>query len=287
MWAMNCERYDVSLLRFRDDKTFKQTAGYCTLDGMNVMLGDLVRQNAQGENIIIRPELSLDRALVLVDDVEEMDIEKLRDNGLEPCCVVETSPKNYQAWIDFGPEPMPLADRKILARWIAGFVDADPASADAVHYGRLAGFTNQKPSHFGDGRHEWQYPYVLCRYAERLICSKADGARQWARERAQDAARAMETKNAAFHTSKSISGLKSAFERYCVYWEENPSHARRKDGTDDLSKRDYAVVGRLLREGHDAEQIIPLLAESAGRKNNAMDYARRTVEAAVQRTASK
>ncbi|WP_223940025.1 DNA-primase RepB domain-containing protein, partial [Aeromonas caviae] len=25
--------------------------------------------------------------------------------------------------------------------------DADPASADSHHYGRLAGFTNQKPKH--------------------------------------------------------------------------------------------------------------------------------------------
>ena len=279
LWAMNCEAYDVAIVRYDENgHSKKQSVGSCALSGASVLLPDLVRQNARGENVFVRPEPELDRALILVDDIEELDIDKLRDNGLEPCCVVETSPKNLQAWIDFGGTMKPM-ERKVLARFIAGFVNADPNSADAVHYGRLAGFTNQKESHFGEGRNGG-FPFVLCRYAERLVCSKADGARQWATEQATATATGIEPDLSRRNFQQvDVSKLNEVFSRYCTYWQRNENHARREDGTDDLSARDFAVVGRLLREGYDAEKIVPILAESAGRKNNSMDYARRTVDA--------
>ncbi|WP_373870935.1 DNA-primase RepB domain-containing protein, partial [Aeromonas caviae] len=41
----------------------------------------------------------------------------------------------------------PLCSAGAFARRLAREYDADPASADSHHYGRLAGFTNQKPKH--------------------------------------------------------------------------------------------------------------------------------------------
>jgi hypothetical protein len=67
------------------------------------------------------------------------------DEGFQPALVVETSVGNFQAWLNHGQI---LSDRsfstqaaKELARRFAG----DPSSADWRHFGRLAGFTNQKP----------------------------------------------------------------------------------------------------------------------------------------------
>lgn len=281
LWSMNCARYDIGMVKYRDGRSYWQQAGFVTVFNAGDLLPELARQNSRNENIFVRPEVSLDRAIILVDDVEEYDVEKLRDMGLEPCCVVETSPKNLQCWIDFGGT-MPVMERKILARRIAEVVEGDLRSADAIHYGRLAGFTNRKESHLGEGSNGG-FPFVLCRFAERLICSKALAGRQWAQERAQEVARATKQKNAVAHTSKDVSRLRNDFRRYCDYWTRNPNHARRTDGSDDLSTRDYAVVGRLLHDGYAAESIMIVLAEDATRKKKPMDYAKRTVEAAVAR----
>ena len=278
LWAMNCESYDIAIVRFEDGRSKRQPVGFCTLSGASVLLPDLVRQNARGENVFVRPDPRLDRALVLVDDIEEIDIDTLREKGLEPCCVVETSPKNLQAWIDFGPTPMMPIERKILARKIVELVGADKNSADAVHYGRLAGFTNRKESHFGEGKNGG-FPFVRVKDASRLVCSQAPEWRQWAREQATATATAAGIEPQKPRSQVDISKLGEMFSRYCSSWQRNPNHARREDGTDDLSSRDFAVVGRLLREGYDAEKIIPLLADNAKRKNKPLDYARRTVDA--------
>ena len=281
LWSLNCESYEVAIMRERDGRSVKQTAGFTMLAGAGIMLPDLCRQNAKGENVFVRPDPRLDRALVLVDDIEEIGVDTLRDAGLEPCCVVETSLKNLQCWLDFGGIMAPM-ERKLIARRLAEMVDGDLGSADGVHYGRLAGFTNRKPSHLGEGRNGG-FPFVLCRFAARLICSRSDEMRQWAQEQAQQAARATKQKNAIVYASKSETRLKNDFRRYSDYWMQNPDHARRQDGTDDLSMRDYAVVCRLLREGGDPEIILQVLADDATRKSDPQEYAKRTVEAALSR----
>lgn len=280
LWAMAAEQYDIGIVRFTDDgRSLKQSVGLVGVAEIDALLPKLARQNARNENVFVRPDPALDRALILVDDLEEMDVGKLRDNGLEPCVVVETSPKNLQVWIDFGPESMALQERKILARWLAEFADGDPGSADAVHYGRLAGFTNRKPKHFGAGRNGG-FPFVLCRFAEQRVCSKAQGARSWAREQAKAIAA---QRVSAFCAGGNRTGVSDVFRRYCAYWEQNRDHKLRKDGSSDLSYRDFAVASRMLKERFDPAAIIEALTASAGRKSNPAAYAKCTVEAALNR----
>ena len=309
--AMAAERYDLAIVRFCDDgRSLKQSVGLVGLAEIDGLLPKLARQNARGENVFVRPDPALDRALILIDDIEEMDVDKLRDNGLEPCCVVETSPKNLQTWVDFGPEPMPVQERKILARWLAGFVEGDMGSADAVHYGRLSGFTNQKTKHFGSGRNGG-FPFVLCRFAEQRVCSKAQGARSWAREQAKAMAATQRSTNLYVSSSRAdeakeqvkpptvtqhgidLTGIWSnradvsdVFRWYCEYWAQDPNRRTRKDGSDDLSTRDFSVTCRLLKEGFDPAEIIRVLTADAVRKGDPKEcvlYAKRTVEAALNR----
>lgn len=273
-WAMDCDFFDVSIVKYGEGR---QTVGTFTREGIGVVLSDLVRQNmVKHENIFIRPEPKLNRALILVDDVEEPDIEELRSRGVEPCLILETSHRNYQAWVDLGREPMPKAERSIVARQIAETVNADKNSADAEHYGRMAGFLNLKPEHLGEGKNGG-FPFVMVRYASKLVCSKAGEIREWAARRAQEATRATETQNTVAHKRMNISGLKNDFTRYCQWWADHEPHARRHDGSDDLSARDFSVVSRLIHEGYPPESIIPVLAEASGRKNDPVGYATRTV----------
>lgn len=114
-------------------------------------VGYLRAQNAKGEHIYIRPRRNEDSALVLVDDWSPAQLAKFKADGHVPVCVLETSPGNLQAWLRL---PFETAEdpRTTVARWIVANYGGDPASADAAHYGRLAGFTNRKPKYENNGR---------------------------------------------------------------------------------------------------------------------------------------
>jgi hypothetical protein len=67
-------------------------------------------------------------------------------NGHDPCVVLQTSPGHLQAWIRLSVLPLEPAVATAAGKWLARTYGGDPASTDWRHLGRLAGFTNQKPS---------------------------------------------------------------------------------------------------------------------------------------------
>jgi hypothetical protein len=111
-------------------------------------------ENLQGRNIYVRP--SGTHSLSLVDDLKAEAVEKMRGVGFAPALVVETSPDNFQVWLQHGQvlsKDLSTAAAKTLARRFGG----DQGSADWRHFGRLAGFTNRKEKHRqADG----YFPYV-------------------------------------------------------------------------------------------------------------------------------
>jgi hypothetical protein len=93
--------------------------------------------------------LDLDRAAAGV-------VQRMRDNGHDPCVVLQTSPGHLQAWIHVSASPLEPSIATAIARQLAREYHGDPASADWRHLGRLAGFTNQKPArHTGRGYAPW------------------------------------------------------------------------------------------------------------------------------------
>ena len=110
----------------------------------------LKRMNAKGNDVYVRPAGA--HSLVLVDDVKPAMLEKMRRDGFAPAATIETSPGNYQAWVKLSDKPLSADVRRVAAQALAKHYDGDPNSADSRHYGRLAGFTNQKPQHAKDGR---------------------------------------------------------------------------------------------------------------------------------------
>ena len=68
----------------------------------------------------------------------------MTDAGFQPALVVETSPQNFQVWLNHGR----TLDRNMsswAAKELAKRFGGDLSSADWRHFGRLAGFTNRKP----------------------------------------------------------------------------------------------------------------------------------------------
>jgi hypothetical protein len=136
--AMACESFEVGVLRPNGRMLLREW----TAEQIDTAVGRLRRENARGAHIYIRPYGA--HALSLVDDLSVDSVKRMKQSGFEPALVVETSPANFQAWLKHGRVldcPLSTQTAKELARRFGG----DPSSADWRHFGRLAGFTNQKP----------------------------------------------------------------------------------------------------------------------------------------------
>lgn len=116
-------------------------------------IGWLKYQNSQGRNIYIRPKG--EHALSLVDDLNSAALERMKSEGFHPAIVVETSPGNFQAWLNHG-RVLPRAESTAAARALAERFGGDRGAADWRHFGRLSGLTNRKPTYKLDGL----FPFV-------------------------------------------------------------------------------------------------------------------------------
>jgi hypothetical protein len=116
-------------------------------------VGWLKYQNSQGRNIYIRP--NGEHALSLVDDLTAAALDRMKAESFQPAIVVETSPGNFQAWLNHG-RVLPRAESTAAARALAERFGGDRGAADWRHFGRLAGLTNRKPKYNTNGL----YPFV-------------------------------------------------------------------------------------------------------------------------------
>jgi len=120
-------------------------------------------QNRDGRNIYIRPKG--EHALTLIDDLKIDAVEQMKQSGFAPALIIETSPRNFQAWLNHG-RALPKEVSSAAARELASRFGGDRGSADWRHYGRLAGFTNRKPKHqMSDGR----FPFVRLIHADGCV----------------------------------------------------------------------------------------------------------------------
>src|SRR5260370_2039269 len=136
--AMACKSFEVGVLRANGRMLVREW----TAEQIDIAVGWLRRENAYGAHIYIRPYGA--HALGLVDDLSADSLKRMKESGFEPALIVETSAGNFQAWLNHGRVldcPLSTHAAKELARRFGG----DPSSADWRHFGRLAGFTNQKP----------------------------------------------------------------------------------------------------------------------------------------------
>jgi RepB DNA-primase from phage plasmid len=144
--------HDMYLIRLIHGGTRKPFPGERLWPTAQLLLEPTIRflraRNRDGFDVYFRPYVRDHNAgyiLVDLDDGQPTVLAAMRDNGHEPCAVIETSPGHLQAWIRVSAEPLPPEVATTISRHLAHLYHGDRASADWRHVGRLAGFTNQKP----------------------------------------------------------------------------------------------------------------------------------------------
>jgi RepB DNA-primase from phage plasmid len=161
--AMGCERFDVGIKR-AGEMVLREGQGTVEIEET---IKELRHENAKGAHIYIRPTGF--HSLSLLDDLSSEAIERMKTEGFEAAVIVETSPNNFQAWLNHG-QVLDASESTRVAKQLAKRYGGDPSSADWRHFGRLAGFTNPKPER---QLLSGMRPFARLRSAKGRIYSKA------------------------------------------------------------------------------------------------------------------
>ena len=276
--AMGCERFDIGV---RDATTGQMMNREWSAAEVLQNTPWLKRMNAQGNDVYIRPAEQERHGLVLVDDLSEFDLDDMKAEGREPALVVETSPKNYQAWVK-------VADaaggelRGQIARTLASEYDADPASADSRHYGRLAGFTNRKDKH--TTRTGYQ-PWVLLRESKGKTATAGPELMQQAGQVLDSIKRQQErtARLAEITAPRSV----RRYRRSAVDDYRSEMAGLVKRFGDDLSKCDFIAAMKLASKGREPDEIAKAMAEASPaimerKAGHEADYIKRTVQKVME-----
>src|SRR5580698_1506567 len=163
--AMDCDRFDLGIRRDAGEMILREGQGASEIEES---IKWLRHENGKGAHIYIRPAGT--HCLSLIDDLTADAIERMNADGFEPAVVVETSPNNFQAWLNHG-QALEAATSTRTAKHLAERFGGDPSSADWRHFGRLAGFTNPKPERqLPSGMR----PFARLRSAKGRIYSQSD-----------------------------------------------------------------------------------------------------------------
>jgi hypothetical protein len=162
--AMGCERFDLGIRRGTGEMILREGQGAIEIEGA---IKWLRHENGKGAHIYIRPAAT--HSLSLIDDLTADAIDRMKAEGFEPAVVVETSPNNFQAWLNHG-QVLEATMSTRAAKHLVERLGGDPSSADWRHFGRLAGFTNPKPERqLPSGMH----PFARLRSAKGRVYSQA------------------------------------------------------------------------------------------------------------------
>jgi hypothetical protein len=217
-----------------------------------------------GKNINVVP-LSPDKHHILIDDMSAESLERLKEDGYRPACVIESSPGNFQAILTIPKlEGDPYRDREAANSLTKDLNKCygDPKLSGAIHAHRLPPFANQKPKH---RREDGTYPATRLAEAEGGLCEKAAAQLKETRTRltgeAEKLRREQEhrARSAAFAKDWSA-GATDPGGAYRAQWKDVIEKLR---GDPDCSRVDAMAGIRMRVTGYSAGQIYEAIRENA------------------------
>lgn len=277
--ALGGNRFEIGI---RDPATGRMMNRAWSHAELSRSLPWLKRMNARGNDLYLRP--AGEHAYVLVDDLNAAALQRMEQAGYRPAASLETSPGNYQAWVKLASLPVGPDIRRQAARDLAQQFGGDPNSADSRHYGRLAGFTNQKPAHRNAAG---QSPYVLAHDCPGTVATAGPPHVQRIQERIeqQAAQREQQTRLEALQNAPETRG------------SHNPEHEYQRQAqrllarygpSADYSRMDWMIAQDMAKSGRfsqrEIEQALRICSPhiEARKAGHIEDYAARTTERAWQ-----
>lgn len=239
----------------------------------------LKRMNAKGNDVYIRP--AGEHGLVLVDDLTADKISIMAKDGFPSVATIETSPGNYQAWVKLSDKPLSAETRRIAAQGLAKHYGGDMNSADSKHYGRLAGFTNQKPQHTRDGRQ----PYVLAHDCPGKAATAAPAYLERI-EQGLDRAEAKKEREARLGVIQAVSAGHKTYDPVREYQRQAQRLLTKYGDKADLSRMDWMIATDMAKSGNWTQQDVEKGIREASpalesrKTGHIEDYAKRTAEKA-------
>lgn len=270
--GMDCQKYDVGI---RDASGKGMMTRIWSKEEVLKSVAFLKKMNVGGADIYIRPAES--EGLILVDDLGLGTLERMNTEGCNPAAVTQTSPQNYQAWVRVSRDSLDTKAATQVAKLLADRYGGDPNSADWRHYGRLAGFTNQKPIYCR--------PYVL---AERCNGKAADKASELLAEALKRIQR-IEKHTFPAETPTPIQTASKPHPDPATYATNFYRKLANKYGNQfDPSRADCMVASDLMRMGLEPDQTRAILEQTSPgldtrKQGHINDYLERTVAAALHR----
>jgi hypothetical protein len=230
-------------------------------------------QNLHGRNIYIRPKG--EHSLSLVDDLKSPAIERMKAEGFTPAIVIETSPGNFQAWLNHGrilPKDLSTATARALAERFGG----DKGAADWRHFGRLAGFSNRKEKYRGE---DGLYPFVRLHQATGQVYGQADNFVNTVKQKLEaEKIEAERRRRAVLEVRTMPAHLKNIED-----FRQAPIYAG------DGNRIDLAYAVYALSHGVPEQEVRAAIASRdlshKGNERRQLDYVNRTIKKAYERIA--
>jgi hypothetical protein len=270
--ATAADRFRIVVTEFKDSGTQaflfdKKNGGY---DGKTreEILEAIPKFSAYAhynKNIIVTP-ISPDKHHILIDDLSSERLRQLVDDGYSPACVIESSPRNFQAVltvpsVEGDAEKDRMAANKITRELNRKY--GDPHLSGSVHGHRLPPFPNCKPKH---RREDGTYPETSLIESNGGICEKTRQELESAHEEIKQAeARAKRDRERYGQAQNSCAaGTNDPNAAYWAHYRDITSKLNELTGARELpgspqkpdcSRLDGMIGIRMRVTGYSQEQI--------------------------------
>ena len=281
--AMPDDLYRIRLIQSRTHRALPGERLWTAAQLLNpATTGFLRARNRDGYDIYIRPDGWDQNAGYILVDLDRADahvIDRMRRNGHHPCLVLQTSPGHLQAWVQVATSGLEPCLATAVARQLAQDYGGAPGSTDWRHLGRLAGFTNQKPSRRSDDGYA---PWVKVVSARAGLAPNANALIQSAQRLWRAARQPAQVSHASPGALASVTDGKAA-AIYHDGWQR--WRIAERFGPPDWSIVDLWVARHLLSQGMAAVQVEAILQLGSPQfprgHGDSKDYLRRTVARAA------
>jgi len=256
--AMPCDLFLIRLIHYATQKPCPGERLWTARQLVHAPVVRFLRQrNRQGYDVYIVPYAEKDNSGYILLDLDRAPaqvVARMWGNGHEPCVVIQTSAGHLQAWIRLSTTPLQPALATAIAKQLAHTYQADLASTDSRHLGRLAGFTNQKLARRTAAGYA---PWVKVLQARPVLASAASDLLQ-ALSQPPGQVLSSATTNPASHLARSPAitrqGAVSIYQRWVERW-----HIHQRFPQPDWSIVDLWLARQLLAQHTPPAQIKAIL----------------------------